>query len=175
MEHNLADSEPAGSGELGQTHYAAVGMVAVAWAKLEIAIDRTIWREAAVNERTGACITTQLTGIYPRMRALIALARLNGASHGLISELNNLADDSELLVRLRNRIVHDPWFVNAKTGEPFRLQVTADRKLDFDYHQMSTRDVIDVYDKIQAHINRFEKLVQRMFHEPRLQSGPNSS
>jgi hypothetical protein len=52
------------------------------------------------------------------------------------------------LGRQRNRVVHDPWSVNALTGSVLRLQMTADRKLEFKFKPVELKELNDLDDKI---------------------------
>ena len=104
----------------------AVGSVATGWASLEHEINRVIWALAAVADRDGACITAQMIGVMPRMRALIALAHRKGCDEALLKKLNKFTTKVDGLGRQRNRVVHDPWYVKDDYRAFGRLEISAD-------------------------------------------------
>jgi len=106
-----------------------VGQIASSWAILEWQMDMTIWWLAGIEEPEGACITGQLFSIHPRMRAIIALTKLKNKPHELINRLNKFSADSETVVRLRNRAVHDPWYVGLASGQIAQHKITAEKEL----------------------------------------------
>jgi hypothetical protein len=59
-------------------HMTALGHAVAAWAALEFAIGEAIWELANVEREAGACVTAQLVGPGPRVRALVALLELRG-------------------------------------------------------------------------------------------------
>jgi hypothetical protein len=117
----------------------AVGKIATVWAGLEFAINQAIWELCNVDAGAGACLTAQLIGPSPRMRAVIALVdfRSRGPEHQteqkLISQLNKLRERIEGLGRQRNNFIHQYPFIDTEGGELSRLEVTADRQLKFDW------------------------------------------
>jgi hypothetical protein len=115
--------------------YYAIGELVAAWGILEAIISEAIWSLACMNDRDGACITAQLSGFMPRMRALIALVRENGGGDGLIQDLNKFATAGETLALKRHRIVHDPWVPDDKEGGLVRLEITANRKLIYEHKE----------------------------------------
>jgi|ERR1700722_730133 len=117
----------------------AVGKIATVWAGLEFAINEAIWALCNVDAGAGACVTSQLIGPGPRMRALIALVDFRSrqpehpAEQTLISKLNKLQGRIEGLGRQRNNFIHQYPFIDTESGELSRLEVTADRQLKFDW------------------------------------------
>ena len=141
--------------------FQAVGNVASSWAAHEHVIDRSIWLLGSLSHKEGACITAQLVGLMPRMRALIALVRLKCDDEALATALNTFTTEAVELSQRRNRIVHDPWFYNVADKEPTRLQVTADRRLYFDYKTGKMDEIRAVSNRIAKATTRFQDLMKR--------------
>jgi hypothetical protein len=68
--------------------YAKVGKVASDWAHVEHMLDLIISELAATNLQIVVCITAQMTGVYPRCKAILAL--LNLVQQKRQTDLNNL-------------------------------------------------------------------------------------
>lgn len=52
--------------------YHVIGQVAAEWSALEHILDQVIWELLGPPTEQGACITSQLMGVGPRCRAIIA-------------------------------------------------------------------------------------------------------
>lgn len=143
-------------------HFKSIGSVAAIWAVLELRINYAIWELANVNKQAGACITSQITAPVARMRALISLVHFREGSQELLKALNKFSGIIDGLARRRNRVVHDPWTVNERTGEIQRFEITADRKLVWEFKTEDVAIVDQVYDDIGAAILEFAGLWQRI-------------
>src|ERR1700733_14045647 len=106
-------------------HYAAVGRVASKWAMLEHQIQSLIWGLAGLDEMTGTCITSQIGHSGRLMDALLALLKQKGAWKKELQPLRSLNEDVGVKQRMRNRIVHDPWFNDDGTTTGYRLEQSA--------------------------------------------------
>jgi hypothetical protein len=76
---NPSDEEvasPPRSRRIPRSHLAAIGKVIDAWGDLEFEIDRVIWSLMGVQQPFGACVTSQLPSVYPKLSALRALLHL---------------------------------------------------------------------------------------------------
>jgi hypothetical protein len=91
-------------------HYAAVGRVASKWAQLEHHIQELIWGLAGLDAMTGTCITSQIGNSGRLMDALLALLEQKKASKEDLEPLRSLYGKISEKQRMRNRIVHDPWY-----------------------------------------------------------------
>lgn len=100
--------------------YNLVGQIASAWAHFEHAIDRIIWVLAEIPPERGACITGQMMGVWPRFNTVVALLTLRSKAetqlHPLINSVNKMSGRCRDVGEQRNRIIHDPWYVDP-TGE----------------------------------------------------------
>jgi hypothetical protein len=150
--------------DLMQDHMTALGRVAAIWADLEFTIVEMIWELANVEREIGACITGQFIGPGPRIRALVSLIKIRGANPQLIAEFNKAAKCLDRVVSKRNRSVHDPWQVQPN-GEIVRLQITADRSLNFAFETETETDLNRLYDDIRGVNQTFERLRIKTLNE----------
>ena len=93
-------------------HYAALGKVADAWADLEFELDQLIWQLLRTPQALGACVTSQLIGLGPRIRALRSLVHLWEVSDPIANKLARFEGDTAPLVEKRNRAIHDKRLIN---------------------------------------------------------------
>jgi hypothetical protein len=68
--------EPPPATAIPGAHYAAIGRVTDAWADLEFEIDRAMWELMGAHQTFGACVTSQIISMQPKLRALRALLHL---------------------------------------------------------------------------------------------------
>jgi hypothetical protein len=117
----------------------AVGKIAIMWAALEYAINQAIWELCNVEAAAGACITAQLIGPGPRIRAFISL--IDFRAHDpqcenekkLITQFNKLAQRIEGFGGQRNSYIHQCAVIGVEKGDIKRLDLSANRRLKFDY------------------------------------------
>jgi hypothetical protein len=109
-------------------HYAAIGQVTDAWADLEFEVDRVIWDLMGVQQPFGACVTSQIISIHPKLKALRALLHLWEADE-LANEIGSFAGSMYELADLRNRTVHDKRFTTHPNREVVRFEVTTTKRL----------------------------------------------
>jgi hypothetical protein len=101
---------PSATLEKTMPHYAAVGRVASKWAQLDHHIQELIWGLAGLDAMTGTCITSQIGNSGRLMDALLALLEQKGATKKELQPLRSLSDVIGIKQRMRNRIIHDPWY-----------------------------------------------------------------
>lgn len=120
--------------------YELVGRVACDWAALEMKINDCIWALSGSPYGAGACVTSQIYTIDGRIKALVALLNLNGATE--LVEKTNIYHEQVLRKASvkRHRAVHDIWFSD-DSGKANQLLVTADKRLRF---QTITRTIDDL-------------------------------
>jgi hypothetical protein len=106
-----------------------VGRLTAMWALLERAIDNLIWELLNVEAHKGACLTAQMIGPGPRIRALQALIEETGASDELRSGFQMFGKLASELGGKRNRYSHDTVTVGIPSGLIRRHEITADKKL----------------------------------------------
>lgn len=91
-----------------EEHYALLGKVADAWARLEHLID-TFCIALVGCDQAGFCLTAQVIGPGRKLDALLSLLKLRGASSELQQAARSLAGKIQGLGEQRNRMLHDPW------------------------------------------------------------------
>lgn len=138
-------------------YYTGVGRVAVAWSFFETHVNMTIWELADIEQQMGACITAQIIPIMPRFRAMVAIVELRGGTKKMIGKLNSMSSEADALSRRRNRFIHDPAVADAN-GNPLRLEITADRKLEFRLQPSALTEMRDLEHDITDLTNRFYDL-----------------
>lgn len=93
---------------------ALVGRVASQWSFLETMLDHVIYRLSGLSDHQGACITSQLMGVWPRVNSIKALLTFHLPAiptfKSTISTLNKFGTDCQGPSEKRNRVIHDPWW-----------------------------------------------------------------
>jgi len=102
--------------------YELVGRVASEWAHVEHALDVTIWALAKMPMLIAPCLTSQLMGVGARCRAIILLAGVSGISEETKKKYRSLMSKAHDAGDLRNRIVHDPWYMKMAEREPTQFR-----------------------------------------------------
>ncbi|MGD0141609.1 MAG: hypothetical protein ABSC92_00460 [Rhizomicrobium sp.] len=143
----------------------AVGRIAGIWAQLEFLINDAIWELANVEGGAGACLTAQIVSSNGRIKALVSLVHYRGARDELLKAFNKFGSDVDDLGRQRNRFVHDPVGINKDTGELFRVNVTADRKLDSSLKVADFSAMAALHREIAQTCTRFGLLYGRALNE----------
>jgi hypothetical protein len=69
----------------------SIGCVAATWAQFEFYLNESTWELANVDRQAGACITAQMIGPNPRLKALTSLLKWRGASSMVIDKANSFA------------------------------------------------------------------------------------
>jgi hypothetical protein len=98
--------------------YALVGRFVIEFAHLEHSIDVVIWDVIGGGQADAALKTRNLVGATKRIDRLIKLASKRGIDAAVIADLRALNAAVLPLQIARNRIVHDPWYIDQKTQVP---------------------------------------------------------
>ena len=151
--------------ELDDIHNAAIGKVATQWALLEKYIDVVIWDLVGSDPRDVACVTSQIGGVGRQIDAMTALYELNGAGKKTLKALNKFAVTSGEMSRKRNRIIHDIWGYEEQTGELYRFEITAQKRLVMDPHPVPLSDLAKVADDIRNHRGHLRKITEEIYAE----------
>ncbi|WP_428660456.1 hypothetical protein [Reyranella sp.] len=139
--------------------YAIVGRIASRWGKLEWEVDRLSWLLAGLRrDEPGACMTAQILGIHNKLRALISLARLNEAPQSIIDDLNKFSNEAIPITMKRNRAVHDSWWMGAKTKKVGQLRLTADKRLDYRWKEITEEEMIGIESDVKKLAQKFFKI-----------------
>jgi hypothetical protein len=144
----------------GREHLAAVGFVTSQWATLEMRIDQFTLELGRIPFQAGSCLTAQIFGPARKLDAYIAIARLRGAD-SFLPELERFSKDATSIAEQRNRVVHDPW-ITFQIGTASCIEITARRKFRHLLIEVSTTEIVDLYQKIIALTERFSELHNRI-------------
>ena len=147
-----------------QAHMRVLGDICAVWADLEYRVNQAIWELSNIEMSAGACITAQIGQPAGRFKALIALVHLRGGEPQLLTALNQYSRKVEGLGRQRNRFVHDVWSAK-KDGTVQRLNVTADRELQFGHVTTPKGDLEKLRQQIFAALQEFTPLHERILDE----------
>lgn len=71
----------------------------------------------------GHCVTSQILGASNKIKALIALLEVYPTEAAKLTRVRKIQQEIYPLLDLRNRVVHDVWFKDEKTGSHFRHQL----------------------------------------------------
>jgi hypothetical protein len=144
-----------------------IGRIASVWAMLEFRVDQLIWHLVGLEQTLGACLTTQLNGATPRLRALKSIMEFRGSSPELITKLNKFSGDIIEPQEARNRAVHDPWFVSTelKTVSQVR-KATIKNKIVYESMPIELAELKTVYQESKKILIRFNQLRDEILAEP---------
>jgi hypothetical protein len=148
---------------LDDAHFAAIGKVVVNWAALELIIDSAVWQIAEIPDDIGASLTSQIGTFDSKIRALGAVLTVRNGFGEIVSALNSFSQGkTRALLELRNRVVHDAWIGDLKTGIPHRLtSPTKDKKgvPTLTYLQFSTETLNQAANQIAELIDKFKDII----------------
>jgi hypothetical protein len=144
-------------------YFIGIGRVSMAAAHLDMMVSHSIWRLANAAQWAGACITSQITAPIPKFRALTALLQMREGKPEHMKALNSISVEVDSCARQRNRLIHDPAFIDPKTRDTVRFQATADRKLEFGMVASPLSEIVELHDKIVALTVKFYDLMEEAF------------
>jgi hypothetical protein len=147
--------------------HSEIGRIASVWAMLEFRMDQLIWHLAELEQTTGACLTTQMNGTTPRLRALKALMELRGSAADLITKLNKFTAELVEPQEDRNRAIHDPWFVGGISKEVSQIRKAIVRnKVVYERISVKLEEVRATYRASKSVLVRFNTLRDEILAEP---------
>lgn len=126
-----------------------VGRLTTMWAAFERHLDGLVWEMLDVHAHVGACLTAQMIGPGPRIRALIALAGVKRVEQEIIKKLHNIGARAEKLGGQRNRYIHDTVGIGTLSNAVKRHEITANKKLRFEQLPVDLNDVRRLWIDIQ--------------------------
>jgi hypothetical protein len=145
-----------------EAHFAAMGKVVANFAAFEAILQSAIWRFANVDDEAGICLTAELS-LHRSFDALIALARLRGATDDMLKRLAKFAADTQNGIKAqRNRIVHDPVYFEPDSSAPNRLKISARKTVVYGYEPAPTAAIEKLVDNIGDRISKFERLIEEI-------------
>jgi hypothetical protein len=129
-----------------------VGRVASEWAQFEHALDLTIWALSGAPIKSAACLTSQIMGATPRLRAIILLGQADGLKNSIISRYEKLMRQSYDSGEKRNRVVHDPWYADttesSSTGDSFQYKTMPYKGRTLGFMPVALKDIELLIDEI---------------------------
>lgn len=138
--------------------YSLVGQITAETARIELNLDHIIWEIAGVLQVVGACMTGQMVGMHPRYLALFQLADLAELPGKFLTEINKQKGYAGALADLRNRAVHDAWFVREGDGSPHQHKGRTKLDTRFGPHPVTVQMLQADLEKLRVHNQRVIKL-----------------
>jgi hypothetical protein len=129
--------------------YALVGRVASEWAHLEHSLDIIIWRLTRLDEPIGAALTSQLMGPTPRYNAIGSLLAAHGLDK-LVEKITKLKNKTYDLADRRNRIIHDPWYLELMTAQASQFRAMPIKDPRFGFVDIEESQIDDLLKDIQT-------------------------
>ena len=149
--------------------YYEIGRIASVWSMLEFNIDQLIWKLLDVEQTLGACITTQIMGIAPRIRSLKALLEVFRAPKHFIKKINKFSDKIIPMQEERNRLIHDPWFINNERPVQIRKAIIKN-EIVYKTLVIDVEKIKEIYNKTLALLKEFNGYINEIQNEPSLTS-----
>lgn len=111
--------------------FIAIGRISAAWATFESLVNQHIAILSGLEFDHAICILAQFYTIQNKSKALISLLRVSGVDESYATTLNKFfTNEVETTLQKRNRIIHDPIFINLSSMKAGRAQLTANRRID---------------------------------------------
>jgi hypothetical protein len=142
------------------SHHQALGRVAASWAKLEYEICLSIWRLAAIDSATGACMTSQILGAGRLLETYIALAKLREIPKQIVSRLHKFQEQTYVLSERRNRLIHDSWTYDPPGATRWEIRVKG--KLTMESRSEAAENINAAAVAIDLHSDKLRKIVQEI-------------
>ena len=108
----------------GHEQYAVIGQVAAGWSMVEHILDLIIWDAARMPQTLGACVTSEVRSTYSKCNVILALCHSRGFPQELVAEIKRFKEKCQGTGEKRNRIVHDPWYLEKGTQNTAQFQST---------------------------------------------------
>lgn len=139
--------------------YRLIGLITSECARIEHFLDAAIFEFAGLqsNARTGACITGQMVGMYPRYQALHQLAAEHGAPKPIQTEIKHLERLSAGVAKLRNRAVHDAWMQDTNSKKPHQFRTKAKKDTSYGPQPVTVAQLKKDLAEVRVHLERVMK------------------
>jgi hypothetical protein len=135
-----------------------VGRVAADWSLVEHTLDLIIWQLARLDDETGACLTAQISGVYGRIPTIVSLSLRRGLGDSILKQIKDLYGPLQFCQNHRNRIVHDPWYLDDATQLTEQFKSMAKEERLFGFHEVTEVYVNDILEKIGRRIEEIGDL-----------------
>lgn len=138
--------------------YALIGLITSECARIEFNLDTAIFALAVVRPETGTCITGQFFGMFPRYMALLQLSLDRGLPDSIHKEIEKQSRVANRVAELRNRAVHDAWWEDTYSHEPYQYRTKSKKDTDYGLSSVSVEKLQSDLAEIRKHLDRVMKL-----------------
>lgn len=107
-----------------------------------------------------------MLGPAPRLRAIQAVIGPGKNRKAVSKKLNAFLNKTYVIAEKRNRIVHDPIYLDIMSRETVQLQITARDKLTYKYVPATVAEMNRVVTEIREHRQRFRDINREIFSPP---------
>lgn len=132
-------------------YFAKIGRVIARMAQFDHVIDIIIWDLTGLDSENASAITSPYQTQKQRFAGLRSHLEARGLLIAFETAVQALQDKARAAARRRNRITHDPWYINM-SGDAARLQ-SQSRHLDFGFNDVSENEfeqiLVEVDDLIE--------------------------
>jgi hypothetical protein len=149
----------------GHVIFTLVGQAASEFARLEHILDETIWKLADLIPHRGASITAQIMGAGPRCSTIKALLTQRNFPTETIQKVKLFEGALHDISENRNRLIHDPWYLQESTDTSSQFRAMPRRTLEFGYKPISEEDVQRDIAGIRNFIKQAETLRDLIFSQ----------
>ncbi len=111
-----------------------------------------------ISHDLGACITGQMIGAAPRFKAILSLGSRKQLSPDLLKRVDALMRRTFDLAEERNRIVHDPWYLDKDTDQPGQFRSMPFKKPHYGIKDIGESDIRKTLDAIRVRRDEAGKL-----------------
>lgn len=118
-----------------------IGQLVSTWAHFEHAIDLLIWDLLAIPHSQAALTTRGPMSVSARLDHLIKLAADKGVNTNIIQDIEALKPKALELQEQRNRIIHDPWYIDKDDGTVGQFRSMAKSNPCFGIHDVDAEAV----------------------------------
>jgi hypothetical protein len=146
--------------------YSLIGKIASEWAHLEHALDLLIWDLIEAPHQVCACVTAQIMGATPRFNTLIALATWKQKDEKIIEQIRSLMRKTYDIQEARNRIAHDPWYIETQSDAPGQFKSMPRSSLDYGLRDVDEKYIKETIRKIRARAESIRALWNPLMLKP---------
>ena len=145
--------------------YNAIGRVASDWAYYELILDDIIRSLVGVSGDLVTSITAQMMGINNRLNAIKALCIVQNISKKTQEKIDSIRNNSFIPLENRNRIVHDPWFLDPITSETAQFKSMPAKEMKYGVKPVDAKFIDDTLKMIADRITEASKFHERILDE----------
>ena len=137
-----------------------VGRVANDWAFVEHLLDEIIWQLAGHDAATGACLTAQIMGAWPRMLTITALCTNRRLPEKVLNQIDDVGRKLRGVQDRRNRILHDPWYLEDASQQTQQYRAMPKDELVIGFQEVTEQYLLETLEKIERRITMVNELKQ---------------